>query len=206
MFPVYVMYLTGNPEEAGGGKRLTVNTLGFVLGFSIIFVLLGATATWLGSFISGNKLILQRVSGAVIVLFGLNFAGIIRIPFLDRERRFQANTAKLGFFTSLLFGAAFSFGWSPCLGVFLGSAFMLAANSNTVGEGMLMLLLFSLGLGIPFFICTIIIDRLKNIFSFIKKHYRVITVASGMLLVVAGLALLFDVFGYWAGFIDSLFP
>ena len=194
-----------SPDNAGKrANKLIANTLGFILGFMIIFVLLGATATWVGNAISDNKLLIQKISGVIIILFGLNFTGLLKIPFLDKERRFRVNASSIGFFSSILFGAAFSFGWSPCLGTFLGAAFMLAANAGTVYEGMLMLLLFSLGLGIPFFICAIIIDRMTNVFNFVKKHYHIINIASGVLLIIAGLALVFNVFDYWASLFDLL--
>ena len=196
----------GAVNGAGGKKKVVINTLGFILGFTVVFVSLGATASWIGGFVSNHKGLLQRVSGAIIILFGLFIAGFVKIPWLNRDIRFNVNISGFSFFSSALFGAAFSFGWSPCLGVFLGSAFMLAANNQTVFEGMFMLFLFSLGLGIPFLICTIFIDSLTTAFGFIKSHYRTITVVSGIVLIIAGVALLFDVFGYWTGLFDSLLP
>ena len=214
MFPVYLFYLAGEgapdasklaaaaPEEVRkkflANRKLIINTLGFILGFTVVFAALGATATVIGSLLSRNKLMVQRVSGVIIILFGLYYMGVLKLPFLDRERRFQAKSTGLGFFSSALFGAAFSFGWTPCLGPFLGTAFLLAANKKTVWEGIAMLLAFSAGLGVPFFVSALLFHKLTGVFNFIKKNFRIISVLSGLIMVVAGLALVFDVFIYWA--------
>ena len=185
-------------KKSFANRKLIINTLGFILGFTIVFAALGATATVVGSLLSRNKLIVQRVSGVIIILFGFYYMGLLKLPFLDRERRFQAKSSGLGFFSSALFGAAFSFGWTPCLGPFLGTAFLLAANKKTVWEGIAMLLAFSAGLGVPFFVSALLFNKLTGVFNFIKKNYRIISVLSGLIMVLAGLALMFDVFIYWA--------
>ena len=151
MIPIYLLYLGG--LEGGEGKsqsRLLINTLGFVAGFSLVFVALGATASALGSLIASNRVLLQRIGGLIVILFGLNFLGVLKIGFLNRSRTVGANTKNLKFLSSLLFGAAFSLGWTPCLGAFLGTALILASNMDTLYQGMALLLTFSLGLGIPF--------------------------------------------------------
>ena len=226
MFPVYLFYLAGetqpqphpqakaseNPERGEmvlqsedqvqareGRKKLVINTLGFIMGFTIIFVILGASATLVGTFISYNKLLIQRVSGIIIILFGLYYTGLLKIPFLDRERRFLMKPTGLGFFSSLLFGAAFSFGWTPCLGPFLGTAFLLAANKETLQDGILMLFVFSMGLGVPFLVSALLFHQLMGFFNKIKQHFAVIKTVSGVILMIAGLSLLFNFFGYWAG-------
>lgn len=196
--PVYLMYLAGKEEEKSR-KTLVVNTLGFILGFTIVFVLLGATASGLSRLLLRNKLLVQRVSGVVILLFGLHYMGVLRIGFLNREKRFAANTKDLNFTGAMLFGMAFSFGWSPCIGTFLGSALMLAANTNTIFSGVFLLFVFSMGLGIPFFLATLIFDQLKGAFDFVKRHFALITKLSGVFLVAIGLAYTFDLFKYWAG-------
>ena len=197
MLPVYIVYLAGRQED-GGRKRLIVNTLGFILGFTIIFVSLGATASAIGNLLNDHRLLIQRISGVVIILFGLHYMGVFKIGFLSGEKRFAAKTKDLTFLTSVLFGMAFSFGWTPCIGIFLGSALMLASNQETVLRGVLLLFVFSLGLGVPFFVSALILNKLKAAFTWIKSHYRIITAVSGVLLILCGLALLFDVFGYWA--------
>ena len=210
MFPVYLFYLAGEaapsasrPETAAqkksfANRKLIINTLGFILGFTVVFAALGATATVVGGLLSRNKLMVQRVSGVIIILFGLYYTGLLKLPFLDRERRFQAKSTGLGFISSALFGAAFSFGWTPCLGPLLGSAYTLAMNKKTVWEGVVLLLTFSAGLGVPFFVSALLFHKMTGVFNFLKKNYRIISVLSGLIMVAAGLALTFDVFVYWA--------
>jgi cytochrome c-type biogenesis protein len=197
MLPVYIMYLTGNSKEVHK-KRLIINTLGFITGFTIVFVLLGATATSLGKLVSDNRLILQRVGGAIIILFGLNLMDIIKPAFLNREIRFKLQGKTSNFSSSILFGIVFSFGWTPCLGTFLGSALLMASNMNTVISGILLLIVFSLGLGIPFLITAVIFDKLTNVFTWIKKNYRTINFVSGIVLITVGFLMLTDIFGYYA--------
>jgi cytochrome c-type biogenesis protein len=124
-----------------------------------------------------------------VILFGLNFIGLITIPFINNTKRIGIKTKEPKFFHSVLFGLIFSIGWTPCVGAFLGSALMLAASSGESFKGIIMLLCFSLGLGIPFIISAVLIDRLKKSFDFIKKHYRVINIVSGLLLVIVGILL-----------------
>lgn len=196
--PVYLVYLAGQEQEETNNKKLVINTLGFILGFTLIFVTLGATATGLGRLLSQNKLMVQRISGLVIIFFGLHYMGVLKIGVLNREKRFEAKTNNLNFFRSVLFGMAFSFGWTPCIGTFLGSALMLAANQATIFHGIFLLFLFSLGLGVPFFITALLFNKLKGAFDFLKKHFSVITKVSGLFLIIMGLLMAFNLFGYWA--------
>lgn len=197
MLPVYLMYLTGNSKKLGK-KRLIINTLGFIAGFTIIFVLLGATATSLGSLLNNSRLLLHRIGGAIIILFGLNLMDIIKPAFLNKERRFKFQGNHSSFSGSILFGIVFSFGWTPCLGTFLGSALLMASNMNTVLSGILLLFIFSLGLGVPFIITAVIFDKLTNIFIWIKKNYRIINLISGSVLIIIGILMLTNLFGYYS--------
>jgi len=195
MFPVFLMYLSD--ESRLKGKSLILNLLGFILGFTIVFVTLGATATAIGSLLSSNRLLLQRIGGIVIILFGLNMAGFIHIPFLNRQSGLKMKREGNGLISSLIFGIVFSFGWSPCLGTFLGSALILASNASTMLLGMFYLLVFSLGLGLPFFITGILFSKFESSFNFIKKHYGIITKISGIFLVLIGLLMVLNLFGYY---------
>ncbi|NLK86764.1 MAG: cytochrome c biogenesis protein CcdA [Clostridiaceae bacterium] len=207
MLPVYFMYLAGTPdmEDSRAARAspaaaaptdghvsrrpslLIINSLGFVAGFTLVFVILGALAATLGGFFENNRDLLQKISGVVMVLFGLNFTGILNIGFLNREKRFQIKTGNLKFTGSLLFGIVFGFGWSPCLGTFLGSALVLAGNSDTVVQGILLLLIYSLGLAIPFVVSAAIFDSVKGLFTWLKKNSRIISIISGILLIAAGI-------------------
>lgn len=184
MLPIYISYF------AGGGERSTGKTLkgalGFVFGFTVVFVALGALAGTVGSFLREYQTAVNVVSGLIVILFGLNFLGVFKLN-LFRGSRYSVNTDNVGFFSALLFGMIFSVGWTPCVGAFLGSALMLASQQAHVIEGMLMLLGYSLGLGIPFILSAVLIDYLKTAFNWIKKNYRVINVVSGGLLVLIGI-------------------
>ncbi len=199
MLPVYLMYLGGNAEDKKNNKRLLLNTLGFIAGFTAVFVILGATASALGQLLREYQELLQRVSGIIMIIFGLHFMGVLKLKLLNRTSTRNVNTHNLKFFTSMIFGFAFSFGWTPCLGPFLGSALLLASQTATLYQGVFLLLLFSLGLGIPFLIMTMLFPHLKHLNSFIRKHMETIKKISAALLILIGLLLALDLFGYYQG-------
>lgn len=197
MLPVYLMYLAAETEN---GKRASVlNTIGFVCGFTLIFMAMGASATALGSLLNANRLLLQRLSGVVITIFGLHFLGVFTIGFLDVEKKLDLKIKKRGFLGAILFGAAFSLGWTPCLGPFLGSALIMAGNTATVLQGTMLLFVFSMGLGIPYILAAIFFTNIKGVFQWLRRNAKVIKNISGIILVIAGLMMAFDVFGYYAG-------
>ena len=184
MLPVYVTYF------AGGGQRTARRTLGcaagFVLGFTVLFVAMGALAGTVGSFLTRWQTAVNIVCGLVVVVFGLDFLGVLRLDLFRGQRR-AAQTGDLNFFSSFLLIDIRIVGWTPCVGAFLGSALMLASQQGHAVEGMLMLLCYSLGLGVPFLFSAVLIDRLKTTFDWIKRHYGVINRVCGCLLVVIGL-------------------
>ena len=184
MLPIYLSYF------AGGGERTTARTLkgafGFVTGFTVIFVAMGALAGTVGSFLHEYQTAVNVISGLVVVLFGLNFLGVFRWN-LFRGMKGGVKTRDMGFFSALLFGVIFSVGWTPCVGAFLGSALMLASQQGHVAEGMVMLLAYSLGLGIPFVLSAVLIDYLKSAFTWIKQHYDTINKVCGGFLVLVGI-------------------
>lgn len=199
MIPIYVLYLGGmDGGEQKPSKRLILNTLGFIAGFTLVFIALGATASALGSLVSQYRIVLQRLGGVVVLAFGLNYLGILKIGFLNRSRSLGASTKDLKIWSSLLFGAAFSLGWTPCLGAFLGTALILASNLDTLYQGMALLLTFSLGLGVPFLLTALLWSRLQSTFGFIKRNLGVIQTISGILLLIVGLLMLLDKFGFYA--------
>lgn len=196
MLPVYFIYLAGSPDDIGDkkglNKRMLLNSLGFVAGFTIVFVLLGVTITSVGRLLDNNRVLLQKISGVIMMIFGLNFTGVLRIGFLNIEKRLDYKTANLKFLSSVLFGMVFAFGWTPCLGAFLGSALLLAGNSETLLKGTLLLLVYSIGLGIPFIISAIVIEKAMNVFKKIRKYSRLISIISGILLIAAGILVFTD--------------
>lgn len=184
MLPIYISYF------AGGAQRETRRTikcaLGFVLGFTIVFVAMGALAGTVGSFLREYQTAVNIVSGAIVVLFGLSFMGVFNLKLFKGSSR-SVDTQNLGFISALVFGMIFSVGWTPCVGAFLGSALMLASQQGHVLEGMIMLLAYSLGLGIPFLISAVLIEKLKAAFDWIKRNYRIINLVCGGLLVITGI-------------------
>jgi cytochrome c-type biogenesis protein len=192
MLPIYFLYLAGESEKdenslSANKSRLLVNSIGFVLGFTLVFVALGATVTSFGHFLANHRSLLEKVSGLVMIVFGLNFIGILKLNFLNMEKRIDYKFNRLRFLSSLVFGMVFGFGWTPCLGAFLGSALLLAGNSRTILQGILLLFLYSIGLGIPFILTAIVFDKAKGAFRQLQKHSRAISVASGILLIAAGI-------------------
>ena len=183
MLPIYVSYF------AGGGERSSAKTLkcalGFVSGFTLVFMAMGALAGTVGSFLQRYQRGVDLLSGLVVILFGLNFMGLLRFNLFRGSSR-AVNTHDMGFFSALVFGVIFSVGWTPCVGAFLGSALMLASQQARAAEGMLMLLAYSLGLGIPFLFSAVLIDRLKSAFGWIRQHYHLINLVSGGFLVLVG--------------------
>jgi len=183
MLPIYISYFAGGGERSI--RRTLTGALGFVGGFTIVFVALGAFAGTIGSFLKTHQTAVNVVSGLIVILFGLDFLGILQLRLFKGSGRMM-NTQNLGFFSSILFGMVFSLGWTPCVGAFLGSALILASQQGHAVEGMLMLLAYSMGLGIPFLLSAVLIDYFKSAFDWIKKHYSVINTCSGILLIAIG--------------------
>lgn len=184
MLPIYLSYF------AGGGEQNTRRTLtaaaGFVTGFTALFVAMGALAGTLGGFVARHQTVVNLVCGLIVIFFGLNFLGVIKVT-LFRGSRHAVQTGNMNFFSALVFGMVFSVGWTPCVGAFLGSALALASQQGHVVGGMLMLLAYSLGLGVPFLLSALLIDRLKTAFDWIKRHYDIINKVCGGFLVLVGL-------------------
>ena len=196
MLPIYISYF------AGGGERSTGKTLkgalGFVTGFTVIFVAMGALAGTVGSFMREYQTAVNILSGLIVIFFGLNFLGVFKLNLFRGSSR-SVKTDNMGFFSAMVFGVIFSIGWTPCVGAFLGSALMLASQQGHVVEGMLMLLVYSLGLGIPFVLSAVLIDYLKSAFNWIKKNYQIINLVSGGFLVFVGILMATGTMGWLLG-------
>lgn len=183
MLPIYLSYFAGGGERTAG-KTLR-GALGFVLGFTAMFVAMGALAGTVGSFLREYQRAVNVVSGLIVIFFGLHFLGVFRLELFRGIRR-DMGEGELGFFSAAVFGVIFSVGWTPCVGAFLGSALMLASQQGSALTGMVMLLCYSLGLGVPFVLSAVLIDQLKSAFTFIKRNYRVINLISGGILILVG--------------------
>ena len=196
MLPIYISYF------AGGGERSTGKTLkgalGFVTGFTVVFVAMGALAGTVGSFLREYQTAVNILSGLIVIFFGRNFLGVFKLNLFRGSSR-SVKTDNMGFFSAMVFGVIFSIGWTPCVGAFLGSALMLASQQGHVVEGMLMLLVYSLGLGIPFVLSAVLIDYLKSAFNWIKKNYQIINLVSGGFLVFVGILMATGTMGWLLG-------
>ena len=159
MLPIYISYFAGGGERSS--KKTFVNAIGFVLGFTALFTAMGALAGTLGSFLIKYQTVVNIISGIIVIFFGLSYLGVFRLN-LFRGSKFSIDSSNMGFISSILFGVIFSVGWTPCVGAFLGSALMLASQQGHVLTGIFMLLCYSLGLGIPFLISAVLIDKLKS--------------------------------------------
>ena len=192
MLPIYISYFAGGSERTS--KKTLTNAFGFVLGFTIVFVLMGALAGLLGGFLNKYQTAVNIVTGLIVVFFGLSYLGIFNFN-LFRGGKGSVKQGDMSFFSSLLFGMIFSIGWTPCVGAFLGSALMLASQQGKVLTGVIMLLCYSLGLGIPFVISAVLIDKLKGAFNFIKRNYKTINIICGSLLVLVGILMMTGLLG-----------
>lgn len=188
MLPMYVSYFAGQDKDL---KKAILNSFGFVLGFTIIFVLLGIFTSTLGKILTTNSRYINIIFGIIIIVFGMNYIGILNIKILNQSKGIKKNKDKLGFFSAILFGMIFSICWTPCVGVFLSSALMMSATSENILKGGLMLLIYSIGLGIPFILTSIFLERLKSTFNQIKKHYNIINKIAGTILIFSGIMLIF---------------
>jgi cytochrome c-type biogenesis protein len=192
LIPGYISFVSGaslDDMRAGGlaaRRQVLTRSLAFVLGFSVVFIVLGASASAIGTFISGKLNILTKIAGALIIVFGLHMMGVFRLSFLDNEKRAQTQRKPTGPLGAFLVGLAFAFGWTPCIGPILAGILVVAGSQETIGEGVLLLAVYSLGLGVPFLLTSIAIDRFFSVAAAIRRHYHAIEMVSGSLLVAIG--------------------
>ena len=188
--PAYLTYLVGDASDLTTGKenslRAFYKAIGFVAGFSTIFIILGASASALGKLFSSNTQILRIVGGTIIIIFGIHISGLFKIPFLYKEKRL-VQMHKVPNFSSFLLGMAFAAGWTPCIGPILSSILIVAGNSDTIWLGTLLLLAYSAGLSIPFLIFALTLDSMTKYISKLNKMLPAISVFSGVVLVIMGI-------------------
>lgn len=189
MLPIYIAYFTG--EKENNLKRAFLNSVGFVIGFTIVFLILSIFASQLGGFISQNMRYFKIVFGILIILFGLNYMEVFKINILNKTNNMKFDTKNMNFIKAVLFGLVFSISWTPCIGTFLSSALLLIAKNQDMVKGIILILIYSIGLGIPFIVSTLLIEKLKGIFNFIKKNYGIIRKVSGILLIAMGIYTIF---------------
>ncbi|MDA8326119.1 MAG: cytochrome c biogenesis protein CcdA [Nitrospiraceae bacterium] len=212
VIPSYVSYITGIAFEDLTGqqdrakiRRITIlNSMFFIAGFSLIFILLGASSSFLGGMLSEHRDAVRKTGGVLIVLMGLYIAGILKIGFLSREKRMHIQSKPAGLAGSFLVGTAFAAGWTPCIGPVLGSILLYASTANSVSSGMELLSAYALGLGIPFLAASLAISTVLPYFRKISRYMRVVSVMSGLFLVAAGILLFTGTFGVLSRYMSSL--
>ncbi len=206
LVPAYLGYVSGlNVMEIKSGKgrnRVIFGIWAFVLGFSLIFTLMGLTASSIGIFLAKNKKTVSVIAGILLIIFGLHLTGILRIPFLDYERKAHLNVSSARFLISFLMGMTFALGWTPCIGPTLSGILALAAMSSTIWQGGILLFIYSMGLGIPFILSGILASKVFEFISGIKTFVRYFEIVSGILLIALGFLLITGILSY----ISYIFP
>jgi cytochrome c-type biogenesis protein len=203
LIPSYLAYMAGDAQQKTGAVRVR-RSLMFVAGFGTIFVFLGASFGLFGSVLSMYMSLWGKVAGAVVVIFGIHYMGVIRLPFLMRERRIHLNTGSASSIKSYLLGAAFGFGWTPCVGPILASILFLASQTQTLMRGVVLLAIYSIGLGIPFMTMAFGYERMNKGTDWFRRHMKLISILSGGLLVVIGLFIFFGTLQNFTGWVVGL--
>ena len=193
-------------QPVGARRQVVIASLAFIIGFSIVFVALGAAASAIGQFLAERQAIFNRIAGAVIIMFGLHTMGVLRIEWLYQEKRVQTSRKPAGVFGAGLVGIAFAFGWTPCIGPILAGILALAGSQETVGQGVRLLGVYSLGLGVPFMATALMIDRFFGAMGRIRRHYHTIELVSGALLVIIGLLIFTNKFTVIAKWLTPYLP
>lgn len=212
LVPIYLAQLVGpsihqaTGATNGRAQRLTtfVHASMFVLGFTIMFVALGATASTLGQFLSVNQFLLRQVGGVLLVLIGLHMTGILKLPLLYWQKRIEFHPERPGYPASLLIGIIFGVAWSPCYGPILGTILVMAGTSSTLRQGVLLLLVYSLGLGVPFLLLGLGLDQVSRVLKWLKPHLGKIECVTGVVMIAAGILIFFNLFAYLNTFFSQL--
>jgi cytochrome c-type biogenesis protein len=214
LLPSYLAFITGlsfeelTSEEAQGKRRKTIllHSFMFVLGFSSLFTALGASASYLGQFLAAHRDTIRIAGGILIILFGLFISGIFSFDFLQREKKFHLQNKPLGFLGSYFVGLTFAAGWTPCVGPILSSILLFASTQQDIWSGLFLLLAYSLGMGLPFLICSVALNTFLTTFRKTARHIGVITKIGGALLILVGILLLTDSLSYLSELFSQLIP
>ena len=208
LIPSYVTFITGLglDDVARARRTALVHGLLFVLGFTLIFLALGATATLLGRLLFSQRVWITRAGGVLLIFFGLHMAGMLRIGALDRERRLHLSDKPIGYLGTVLVGVAFGAGWTPCLGPVLGGILAYTSSVADLQRGLLLLTAYSLGLGVPFILSALMVDRFLGWFQRVRRHLGSVNRIAGALLVLVGFLMLSGAFTTMSGWLVDLTP
>ena len=213
LIPSYITYITGlsfadlqaeHPSHVVRRKAM-LHALAFIAAFTVVFVLLGASATFVGSFLQDHIGMVRKVGGVLIVLFGIHVTGLVPLHFLMGEKRVQLHQKPAGYVGSFLVGIAFAAGWTPCIGPILASILMVAATEGSIMQGIILLLLYSLGLGIPFFLSALAMHQFMAVFNRFKKFIRMFEICTGLFLVLVGILIYTNGLTRLSGYASMLF-
>ncbi|QOX79311.1 cytochrome c biogenesis protein CcdA [Trichlorobacter lovleyi] len=213
LIPSYITYITGlsfsdldaeHPTHVVRRKTM-LHSLAFVSGFTVVFVLLGASATYIGSFLQQHMELVRKLGGILIVVFGIHVTGLVPLKWLLGEKRVSLKNKPAGFLGSFLVGLAFAAGWTPCIGPILASILMIAATEEKVAHGIVLLLLYSIGLGIPFLLSSLALHRFITVFNRFKKHIRLFEIITGFFLVIVGVLIFTNWLSVLSGYVNLLF-
>ena len=192
--------------SAAAKRQVIITSLFFILGFSLVFVSLGASATYLGQFLMERLTIFGKVAGVLLIIFGLHTIGVFKIPFLLNEARVQADTKPASMLGAVIVGVSFAFGWTPCIGPILSAILLVAAQQESVNQGILLLSVYSLGLAIPFLLTALAINQFFVAFSKIRRHYHAIEIVSGLLMITIGVLIFTNRFTIIAQWLTPYLP
>ena len=188
-------------------RRTTVlHSLMFIAGFSAVFVGLGATATYFGNLLANHQSAIMRIGGIIVIVLGVHFTGLVRIPFLQRERKIELHAKPIGYIGSMAIGIVFAAGWTPCIGPILSTILLYAGTAKHVTEGVVLLVMYSLGLGLPFFLASLALNSFLSTFDRFKRYLPVVTIGSGCFLIFIGILLVADRFTVLNMYLAMLFP
>jgi cytochrome c-type biogenesis protein len=198
LVPGYISIISGSSldqlkareKDASLKRTVLLNSVMFIVGFSITFIMLGASATWIGQFLLGRMRLFGQIAGLVLIVFGVHLTGLVKINALYRDKRFHNVEKPRGLFGALVLGLAFAFGWTPCIGPILAGIMTIASTKQTVGEGMFLLAVYSAGLGIPFLLTSLALNRFLAFYGRFKRHFHAVEVASGVLVIAIGVLIL----------------
>lgn len=190
MLPIYIAYFAGHTKEK---TKALYNSIGFVIGFTIIFVALGILTSLMGNTLQKIVPYIPIILGTVIILFGCHWIGIFKFKFLEKTNKINVKMKNIHFLSAILLGMVFALGWTPCVGVYLSSALIMVATKGEIIKGILMLFIFSMGLGIPFIISAVLLEKLRNTFEWIKRNYSIINKICGIFLIVIGILIIIGI-------------
>ncbi len=213
LIPSYLTYITGisfdelvDNRSQSVRRRTLFHSLFFILGFTLVFVALGASATYVGAFFQENQVLIRRVGGVIVILLGIHITGVIKLNLLEREKRFEFTDKPIGYLGSVLVGIAFAAGWTPCIGPILASILLYASTSENVGSGIILLIAYSMGLGVPFLISALAFNSFLTYFSKFNRYLRIVSIISGIFLIVIGFLLVFDYLSVLSQYLNMWLP